>query len=72
VSSHTTAAFRKAFDELPGDIQERAREAFFSSDSRRTDYSLRPADAAQLGEPDVVSETTSRYHGTLYCAVLRR
>jgi SAM-dependent methyltransferase len=30
------------------------------------------ADAAQLGEPDVVSETTSRYHGTLYCAVLRR
>jgi hypothetical protein len=30
------------------------------------------ADAAQFGEPDVVSETTSRYHGTLYCAVLRR
>jgi SAM-dependent methyltransferase len=30
------------------------------------------ADAAGLGPPDVVSETTSRYHGTLYCAVLRR
>lgn len=25
---------------------------------------------AELGEPDVVSETTSRYQGTLYCAVL--
>jgi hypothetical protein len=30
------------------------------------------ADAAQFGEGDVVAETTSRYHGTLYCAVLRR
>jgi SAM-dependent methyltransferase len=30
------------------------------------------ADAAQLVTPDVVSETTSRYQGTLYCAVLRR
>jgi SAM-dependent methyltransferase len=29
------------------------------------------ADAAGLGPPDVVAETTSRYHGTLYCAVLR-
>jgi SAM-dependent methyltransferase len=30
------------------------------------------ADAAQLEAPDVVSETTSRYQGTLYCAVLSR
>jgi SAM-dependent methyltransferase len=29
------------------------------------------AGAAGLDTPDVVSETTSRYHGTLYCAVLR-
>jgi hypothetical protein len=28
VSSHTTVAFRKAFADLPGHIQERAREAF--------------------------------------------
>jgi hypothetical protein len=28
VSSHTTAAFRKAFADLPEDIQARAREAF--------------------------------------------
>jgi hypothetical protein len=30
------------------------------------------ADAAGLDKPDVVSETTSRYQGTLFCAVLRR
>jgi hypothetical protein len=29
------------------------------------------AEAARLGQPDVVAETTSHYHGTLYCAVLR-
>jgi SAM-dependent methyltransferase len=29
------------------------------------------AEAAGLDTPDVVTETTSRYHGTLYCAVLR-
>jgi SAM-dependent methyltransferase len=29
------------------------------------------ADAAGLGSCDVVSETTSRYQGTLYCALLR-
>jgi hypothetical protein len=36
VSSHTTAAFRKAFAALPADIQDRAREAFelFSENSR--------------------------------------
>jgi hypothetical protein len=28
VTSHTTAAFRKAFAALPADIQDRAREAF--------------------------------------------
>jgi hypothetical protein len=30
------------------------------------------ADAAGLGACDVVAETTSRYQGTLYCAVLRQ
>jgi SAM-dependent methyltransferase len=30
------------------------------------------AETAGLDKPDVVSETTSRYQGTLYCAVLRR
>jgi SAM-dependent methyltransferase len=30
------------------------------------------AEAAGLDKPGVVSETTSRYQGTLYCAVLRR
>ncbi|CAN5701698.1 hypothetical protein BH23GEM9_BH23GEM9_20050 [soil metagenome] len=35
--------------------------------SRLTEF----AEAAGLNPPDVVSETTSRYHGTLYCAVLR-